>query len=656
VWNKFDSGSFWTEAGNYGLSDQAVTHLEWDIVTSGRLYAVAWNTLRASTDYGSNWTALVNPGATPTRLLPYTIGETVDPKPFAQLRFSPFTADVATFYSYGCKGIYYSFNGTSFSQHYPFAGATSEDDNCIGNIAVDVVTKRVYFSTLKSVPGAAAHVYRSTCAWAPGVPCLTWELANTGLPTGRRVASLVSTAELTAPDRLTALVNVSGSTQTWETTTGTSWTLRSTLSSSAYSPRPLIYVGSDEMFHGNVRAFHSSDRGANWSDVYTGSLEHPDVRAIYASPVNLKFYTANDGTIGGSNFNMTKWNWTPGSAPTAGVGIPHTGIKAWQAYYAGVVPAASTGTPRRVFVGAQDNGAQCADNALGPAWTISGSPPFGDAFAIQFAKSAPNRGYARGNDESCFLRTSNAQLGTGATSCALVTWTSVCPAGGAPTPYYWSRNSLAIDPTNEARVVFAFLFDIGVSTNSGDSFTHRTMPAGWPTAVHIDNGGAIYVGTADHGLYQSVDSGASWTPWGLNGTDAPAYVYGIASAPTSPSATLWMATSKGLYRKIGAGSWALVTGGQGYIVNHVTVDPNCPTRVYAALGFGMSQQFHRGGIRLSTDNGTSWTTITAGNLIHDTAVADVQVDSLEPRYVYAASYGRGFWTYDWGSSLPACVP
>jgi hypothetical protein len=44
----------------------------------------------------------------------------------------------------------------------------------------------------------------------------------------------------------------------------------------------LIYTGfRQELFEGNVLAFHSTDFGANWTLFKTPS-EHPDTRAIYA--------------------------------------------------------------------------------------------------------------------------------------------------------------------------------------------------------------------------------------------------------------------------------------------------------------------------------------------------------------------------------------
>jgi hypothetical protein len=165
--------------------------------------------------------------------------------------------------------------------------------------------------------------------------------------------------------------------------------------------------------------------------------------------------------------------------------------------------------------------------------------------------------------------------------------------------------------------------------------------------------GVLYLGTEGGGVYTSSNNGGFWTPWALN-TGSPEVVLAITKGATTVNGeTWWVATTSGLYRRIGTGAWEVRTGGNGYVVNDVAVDPNCPTRVYAAFGFVVGRIQHRGGIRVSTDNGTTWSSITAGNAIHNTPVTDVEVDALSPRYLYAASYGRGLWVYDWGTP-PSC--
>ena len=85
-------------------------------------------------------------------------------------------------------------------------------------------------------------------------------------------------------------------------------------------------------------------------------------------------------------------------------------------------------------------------------------------------------------------------------------------------------------------------------------------------------------------------------------------------------------------------------------------NPCSGTPAPTALGFLSGRQQHRGGIDVSTDNGNNWTCLTCGYALHNSPIPDVEVDAANPALVYAGTYGRGFWTYDWGTSLPECQP
>jgi hypothetical protein len=60
-------------------------------------------------------------------------------------------------------------------------------------------------------------------------------------------------------------------------------------------------------------------------------------------------------------------------------------------------------------------------------------------------------------------------------------------------------------------------------------------------------------------------------------------------------------------------------------------------------------------VLVSTDNGTTWSSITSGLSLHQAPISDVQVDPSDSRYLYAAVYGQGAWQYDQGGT-PACPP
>jgi hypothetical protein len=648
IWRRSEGGGLWAPAA--AGPEANILHLEWDVNNTTRLYALTWNGLWVSTDAGNNWSALVSNGSAPGAMLP--LSGLTDPKPFAQLQFSPTQSVI--FASYGCNGIYYSFDGTNFTQHFPFTGGSSNPDNCIGTIATDPISKKVHFSTLGIDGFAPAHVFRGTCAWGPGAACLTWQAANTGLPNNSRVGALANLSFVGNADDLVAQLRVNSNIDTYTTFDGgDSWALRSSLPQ--WDPRALAYPGTtDQILSGKVLSDSSLDLGNTWTN-FAVTNQHPDTRALTLAPALSRLYTTTDGANNDNVYaNITRWNWSAGVTPSSGVNMGTAGLGVWQTYYAGVIPRSSTSSPTRVFLGAQDNGALCSDNG-GSTWTTAGVPSgtCGDHFTIQYAPSNPSRAYDR-NCSLSFQRSDNARS---ASSCSGVTWTSVTPTGYS-NPIYWSRNSIAVHNSDQNKVYFAFSSNVGFSTDGGNTFTTKNLTGNArPISLFWDatSFGSLLVGTEQHGAYESSDNGAHWSAVGLNTGTPPEVVWAVTRVITGfQQKTLWLATTNGLYRKVGTGSLTLVLGGGGYIVNDIEVDPTCSTRVYAAMGYGGGRLQHRGGVLVSTDNGGSWTSLTGGLGLHEGPVTDVEVDVPDSHFVYASSYGRGFWRYDWGANLPAC--
>ncbi len=510
----------------------------------------------------------------------------------------------------------------------------------------------------------------SACAPCPGCPC--WEPANNGLPANTFVAAMTSASnEGSSPDRLVALRRTSSSTASYSFD-GASWSLRSTLPNGFITPRPLLYVGSgDDLLQGNVAGFHTLDLGATWN-MFQVIGEHMDVRAIYFDAGLARLYAANDGSSNsGAYWNIVRWKWSPGLLPSVPVGISHSGLRVWQTYFAAVVPPAIPFTPRRVFIGSQDNGSPCSDDG-GTSWTASGVPGGLDALSIEFAPSDPDRAYARSNAGDRFYRSTNVRSGSSCTAtCAAggICWSRIdTPSDFVGAPTYWSRNITAVHPTIPTKVYFVTSYDIAISASSGDpgTFVRRKIPAGCVipncyslTSIFVDGSGAIYAGTEDHGAWVSTDDGVTWTDWAIPGP--PTVVWSIKRGATTPDATWWVSTTSGLYRKVGAGPWQLVLGGGNYIVNDLAVDPRHPNCVYAAFGYGGSRQRHRGGVQFSTSNGDAgtWSSMTSGLALHQAPVTDVETDPVggDSHYLYAASFGHGYWFYNWGTALPAaCSP
>jgi hypothetical protein len=297
---------------------------------------------------------------------------------------------------------------------------------------------------------------------------------------------------------------------------------------------------------------------------------------------------------------------------------------------------------RRFFMGAQDNGCLASDD--GTTWTTAGTPPgaCGDYPSMAFAPTNPDRAYARTCDGDSFARSDNAYS---AATCAAVTWSTITPASPNYTPQVWTENMIAVDPLNQDHVAFANLANVAVSSDGGNTWTPHTLPGNAdPVCVFFNTNGDLYAGTVTHGAYKSIDNGVSWSPFGLN-SPAPDIVFGIAhSSAGGAEGTFFLATTSGLYRKLPAGSFTFQTFDPAYTVSDVRTDPTNPLRVCICMGYVSLAGQHRGGVLLSTDNGTSFTSLTAGLDIHQAPIAAIQLDPVDPRYIHAAVYGLGGWS------------
>lgn len=641
IWRTNNGGASWAQPGNDGLADFSVVHLEWDRIRSGRLYASTYSDLYASTDLGDHWSNLTHFGGYPAPLMP--LNHSSDPKPFAQLRYSGTKSTV--FWSRPCSGLYYSYDGASFTQHWPFPGGSTNTDNCILSIAADDAAGLVYVSTMALDPSGPPHVFRSACPWTATTPCLTWENANSGLPINAMVSSIVYGG---VANRLAAAMNgPSASTLVYTTTDGKHWT--SALSqppSQSWDSRTLVSPATNQLLLGTVIAYQSTDWGGHWNQVWFSGM-HPDVRAFHwaSYPNGQYLWLTTDGAeSSGTYANITRWNFSPGSAPSRGTTVGVNGLKVWQAYF-----MVATGNPggkrRRIFLGALDNGCLCSDDS-GATWTTAGTPTgggCGDYASLVFAPSNPDRAYARTCDGVSFARSNNA---FSAPSCSAVTWSSFSPSGGNYLPDVWTEAMTAVDPNNADHVCFARSLNIAISMNGGSSWTTHLLPGNAnPICVYFNTNGDLYAGTVDHGVYKSTDNGSTWTPFGLN-SPAPKIVLKVAhSSAGGGEGTFFIATTSGLYRKLPGGRFMQQTGDPAYTVSDVEVDPNDPNRVYIAMGWAGNGGQHRGGVMMSNDNGTTFNSLTGGLDIHQAPITDIQIDPVDSRCVHAAVYGLGGWTY-----------
>ena len=662
VWRTQNNGSSWSQPGTYGLGDFTAWKLERDRISSSRLFLVTPMTVYTTTDSGATWSN-IGGYTMPSPLLPSDRAHFVsDPAPFAQMVFDSSTR--LLLWGPSCSGLMYSTNGTSFTQLWPFTGGGGEARNCINAIAVDGQSHHVFYSAMTTTSSASPPaIYRSNCAWTSSGPCCTipgscWDLVTTGLGNGATTSEIAYTgystwmATAVNPIGPSRVHNGSGSPTAWSATSD--YPPDASGVGASHDPRPMAYLGQNHLLTGTILAYSSVDLGGNWSEMAPADM-HADVRSFYHSSSLGRLWATTDGAESdGSMGNIVRWDVSVGTTPTNATTIStsgSSGLPVWQAYFSAVIQRSSGGP--RILMGLQDNHGACSDDG-GSSWNNRWGPN-PDTFAFAQAPSDPEVGYAKGAGNLVY-RIANL---SSASSCATLTTRSTTIAN-TTTGNIWQRSLLAVNTTNADRLYVANFARVArVTYPASGTVATPTLGAnityGGTTAIITTlttDGGNIYAGTQGGGTYVSSDEGDTWTAWGPSWSAPPRAVLRIAFSSQS-GGTSWIASTDGLHRKVGAGSWSLVAGGSGYTVNDVAVDPLCPRRVYIALGFAARTAYHRGGINITEDNGDNWYSTTAGLDLHQAPIADVEVQPGNSRYIYAAVFGQGVWKMDRGST-PTC--
>lgn len=254
-------------------------------------------------------------------------------------------------------------------------------------------------------------------------------------------------------------------------------------------------------------------------------------------------------------------------------------------------------------------------------------------------------------------------------------WQSLGPAniGGRVT-------DLVVHPT-QANTVFAGAATGGVwkSTDAGVTFSSAWNPTLTPSigALAINAGGTLYAGTGESnpgggsvtfpgaGIFRSTDSGASWQPLGLTGSDR---IGRIAIDPTNANRMFVAAAGnlfvsggqRGLYRTTDGGTtWQLVLAGANGTTGAIDValSPTDPNRVYAVMWDHHRQPNGRvyggvgSGVYRSTNGGASWTRLAGGlpAVSSNLGRMGIAVARSNPNRLYAIAADTsgdflGFWT------------
>jgi photosystem II stability/assembly factor-like uncharacterized protein len=227
------------------------------------------------------------------------------------------------------------------------------------------------------------------------------------------------------------------------------------------------------------------------------------------------------------------------------------------------------------------------------------------------ATAAPNTVYFSGN--FCGEATCNGQV-------------SVSTDGGATWNQLLGFESFAqylmvVDPTTSTTLYLAdnYVPPLGASSASirktsdaGMTWTVVSSSLGLSHAVisamiGTEVSGSLYVATAPgddpnapHGLFKTIDAGASWTLL----PNAPDGITALASDPTNPS-IIYVGTSTGVFKSLdGGATYTSMNGGLANTsVSSFAIDPTQPNRVYVGTNEGVFQ---------SGDGSTTWQSLNNG--------------------------------------------
>jgi hypothetical protein len=144
----------------------------------------------------------------------------------------------------------------------------------------------------------------------------------------------------------------------------------------------------------------------------------------------------------------------------------------------------------------------------------------------------------------------------------------------------------------------------------------------------------LYVGTYEHGIYKSTDSGKSWQQSNNGLGDDPGKITGIELASNSSQVVYATATHfPRFYRsRDGAESWQ--PGGDiGRIPKLLSIHPAIPGRLF--VGAFPLPDLPGGEVYRSDDDGLSWQCVITSQVLANSIVAS----TLEPSLVYAGGNG-----------------
>ncbi len=299
----------------------------------------------------------------------------------------------------------------------------------------------------------------------------------------------------------------------------------------------------------------TTDYGATWNE-YNLNLGDLSIHALIQHPTNpnLVYALSNASGLFSTDISLGNgWNASNGGLP-----ITSSPVSAFEKTHP--------------FAGAPIPDEDVSVAVLRPETKIA-SAAYNPLLSMSFAPSNPNIAYLGTSGAGVYKSINGA-----------VTWASA----GLPGQSIWS---LAVDPTNPAKVYAAVNAAGGVKVSQDGGSVWQDLPIGtlevYALAFSASAPASLYAGT-NSGLYQWVN-GQGWVYRGLAGIKVTA----LATRSTSPY-FLYVGTAQGAYTFVeGSGAW---TNGPTELSNHtiqaINFDLNNPMKGYfstATLGILLAQ-------------------------------------------------------------------
>jgi photosystem II stability/assembly factor-like uncharacterized protein len=275
----------------------------------------------------------------------------------------------------------------------------------------------------------------------------------------------------------------------------------------------------------------------------------------------------------------------------------------------------------------------------GVTWT-----PLTLAFATTVGRTelaiAPSNGnilYAAVEDRTPNGSNAQALLGIWRSTDAGTTWVKGLAANASCAKQCWYDLSIAVDPTNPARVYMG-----GLSFYRSEDSANSFLNIG--TGFHVDHHAiafnpnfpnSIFVGT-DGGVYRTQDRGQSWTNLN-NGLAITQFYNGVSLHPSDTLTVIGGTQDNGTLQYAGAPSWSTIIGGDG---GYTAINPQTPTFMFGELEWLTGTSSGVNGPRRNDVPGGAFLLKNAGINVDDRAqfIPPYAMDQTNPLTLYFGTY------------------